>query len=142
MVHLNAAELPPRSMGRQMSRMMDQLSKGSFSFFPGETWTPAVNLYETAGDYRVCVDLAGVEKDKITVEVGNGRLLLKGTREVPTPGRSSRKQANAKVRVHLMEIDHGPFTREVELPEDVIPEKISAVYSDGWLWIELPKRKV
>ena len=29
------------------------------------------------------------------------------------------------MRVHLMEIDHGAFAREVELPEDVDAEKIA-----------------
>ena len=44
------------------------------------------------------------------------------------------------MRVHLMEIDHGAFAREVELPHDVIKEGINAKYVDGLLWIELPKK--
>jgi HSP20 family molecular chaperone IbpA len=39
-----------------------------------------------------------------------------------------------------MEIDHGSFCREVELPHDVARDRISAVYRDGLLWIELPKK--
>ena len=38
-----------------------------------------------------------------------------------------------------MEIDHGAFSREVELPHDVDKERINAVYREGMLWIELPK---
>jgi HSP20 family molecular chaperone IbpA len=38
-----------------------------------------------------------------------------------------------------MEIDHGGFCREVELPEDVDRERIAANYRNGMLWIELPK---
>jgi HSP20 family molecular chaperone IbpA len=44
-----------------------------------------------------------------------------------------------RVRVHLMEIDHGGFCRDVELPEDVDRDKIRAHYRDGILWIEIPK---
>jgi HSP20 family molecular chaperone IbpA len=44
------------------------------------------------------------------------------------------------MKVHLMEIDHGSFAREVELPVDVHKEQITARYVDGLLWIELPKK--
>jgi len=45
-----------------------------------------------------------------------------------------------KLRVHMMEIDHGAFFREVELPEHVAHSKIAAHYRNGMLWIELPKK--
>ena len=44
-----------------------------------------------------------------------------------------------RVRIHLMEIDHGSFCREVELPEDVDRDRIVANYRNGMLWVELPK---
>src|SRR4029077_17201261 len=72
------------SMARQMGKLLDQLNKGYYSFYPNETWTPNVNLYETEDAYQVCVDLAGVEKDKIDIEVHEQRLTLRGQRVVPT----------------------------------------------------------
>jgi HSP20 family molecular chaperone IbpA len=39
-----------------------------------------------------------------------------------------------------MEIDHGPFCREVELPADVAHEHVSATHLNGLLWIQLPKK--
>jgi HSP20 family protein len=126
---------------------MDQLQKGYYNFYPSETWTPNVNLYETAIGYLVCVDLAGVDKEKIDVEVADGRLRLRGRREVPAcadateggsePGRDGEQPA--RVRVHLMEIDHGSFAREVELPQGVDRNRISAQYRNGMLWVEIPK---
>jgi HSP20 family protein len=132
-----ATERPFGDMAGQMNRMIDQLSKGYFNFCPSETWTPNVNLYETPKAYMVCVDLAGVDKGKIHLEVIDGRLTLKGTRAVPM---KSKKVAGGKVRIHLMEIDHGQFVRQVELPEDVRAEKIAASFRDGMLWIDLPKK--
>ena len=32
------------------------------------------------------------------------------------------------------------IVREVELPHDVVKERIAAKYNDGMLWIELPKK--
>ena len=57
--------------------MLEQLqNKGYYGFFSNENWTPNVNLYETEAAYLVCVDLAGVEKEKIEIEVVDGRLRL------------------------------------------------------------------
>jgi HSP20 family molecular chaperone IbpA len=167
-----AAEPPFSNITRQANRLMDQMQKSYFSFCPSETWTPSVNLYETAESYLVCADLAGVDKSKIDVEVVDQVVKLKGTRSVPTfdpdahEGESAGESAapgtaagtspaggvsaaggagaatgseHRRIRIHLMEIDHGSFCREVELPEDVDRERISATYRNGMLWIELPK---
>ncbi|HYE18895.1 MAG TPA: Hsp20/alpha crystallin family protein [Tepidisphaeraceae bacterium] len=131
---------------RQMRSLMDQMKKNFFNFCPSETWEPSVNLYEIENAYVVCVDLAGVDKDKIDVVVADGRLQLRGTRAVPapsdleaalTPGAGPGQ--GPKVRIHVMEIDHGPFCREVDVPENVDKERISATHRNGLLWIELPK---
>jgi HSP20 family protein len=128
-------------LARQVGKIAEQMNKGYFSFYPSETWTPAVNLYETEGAYLVCVDLAGVDKEKIEVTVDHNRLKLKGTRAVPSNAESPNSDLRGRrVRLHLMEIDHGAFCREVELPEDVQQDHINAAYRNGLLWIELPKK--
>jgi len=177
---LSLAEHPFSNLARQAGKIMDQMQKG-FYVYSSETWTPNVNLYETAATYLVCVDLAGVQKEKIDVEVADQRLKLRGARAVPMyeseeptaeapaakePARGRGKGAGQaagahegdgghraqppaatehpephahKMRVHLMEIDHGPFTREVELPPDADRAGITATYRNGMLWIEIPK---
>src|SRR3982750_550833 len=81
---VSAPEPPFGHMARQMGKMMEQLQKGYYNFCPSDTWTPNVNLYETGGSYLVCVDLAGVDKEKIDVEVVDQRLKLRGARAVPS----------------------------------------------------------
>lgn len=136
MAILTAAEPQFPSLTRQASKLMEQFQKGFF--YPSETWTPNVNLYETHASYVVCVDLAGVEKEKIDVEVADHRLKLRGARAVPS-FLPSDTDPHEKVRVHLMEIDHGAFSREVEIPTDADRHKITATYRNGLLWIEIPK---
>ena len=130
------------SVQRQMQRLMEQMQKNFFNFCPTETWAPNVNLYEGETSYLVCVDLAGVDKEKIDVVVAEQKLTLRGTRLVPTPPDMPPHDGGQapKLRVHLMEIDHGPFCREVELPTDVAHERINASHLNGLLWIELPKK--
>ena len=126
---------------RQMQRLMDQMQKGFFNFCPSETWTPNVNLYENETTYVVCVDLSGVDKDRIDVTINDGKLMLRGTRDVPTPPDSDHSPEHGhRLKVHVMEIDHGPFCREVELPQDVAHDNIAATHRNGLLWIELPKK--
>src|SRR5215208_1896282 len=122
-----APEVPYNPM-RQPVKLAEQMQKAFFSL--NETWTPNVNLYENSTSYLVCVDLAGVEKEKIDVEVVDQRLKLRGVRAVPQcedgmegreGGGDDREAPCApaatgtvkRIRVHLMEIDHGAFAREV-----------------------------
>jgi HSP20 family protein len=135
-----AADPPFQNLARQARKLMDQMQKGYYTFSPSDVWTPSVNLYETAHSYLVCVDLAGVDKEKIDLEVRDGRLRLRGSRAVPMQEEGgSEEHEGKKVRVHLMEIDHGSFSREVELPSNINRDSISATYRNGMLWVEIPK---
>jgi HSP20 family protein len=140
MVATQCAEKPFPGQQPSASKLLEQLqSKGYYSFFPNENWTPNVNLYETDSAYLVCVDLAGVDKEKIDIDVVDGRLRLRGNRAVPMQQAASETR-HSRIRMHLMEIDHGSFARDVELPQDVQHQAINARYQDGMLWIELPKK--
>lgn len=147
---------PFQHLTRNVNKLVEQMQKGYYNFRPTDTWSPSVNLYETDECYLVCVDLAGVEKDKIDVELIDSRLTIRGHRGVPSFDESPAVAAEAshgetgrphavvaaergKLRLHVMEIDHGSFFREVELPEHVKHEKIEAHYRNGMLWIEIPK---
>lgn len=135
-----ATDQPFGGMSREMSKMIDQLQRGYFGFSSAETWQPSVNLYENDTAYLVCVDLAGVDKDRIDIEVHDQQLILRGTRIVPTFDGPAQAPRERKLRVHLMEIDHGAFVRQVEIPADVQDQHITATYRNGMLWIELPKK--
>jgi HSP20 family molecular chaperone IbpA len=119
---------------------------------PEPTWSPAVNLYEGPRAYRVCVELAGMRREDIDVQVrppqtpgDHPRLIVRGDRTIPRPPADAMpisQPVNARpprVRVHRMEIDHGPFAREVELPQEVDTAGITATYRAGLLWVVLPK---
>ena len=136
-----APEPPFHGINRQMGKLIDRLQKGYHNFAPGEVWAPSVNLYETDCAYLLCVDLAGVEKEKIDITVEDRILRLHGHRMVPACEEPAKGDSPCqKVRVHLMEIDHGSFSRDVELPVDVQQDNINARYRDGMLWVELPKK--
>lgn len=124
---------PDEKVGRWVEQV---LNKGSFHrYTQNELWAPSVNLYEDQSHYCLVAELAGVRPENIDLRVENGVLRLTGERATPPV-----EEACGSVSLHLMEIDHGPFRRDVDLPSDVDIDSISATYKNGYLWIKLPKR--
>ena len=97
-------------------------------------WTPPVNVYRCARELIVCVDLAGVKNDNISVQAEPRRLRIRGHRPPPEP----RPHPNESLQVLAMEIDYGRFERELILPDEIDPDRTVAEQRDGWLWIRLP----
>jgi HSP20 family protein len=128
-----------KHLTRQMGKALENMHRSFYSFYGTETWAPAVNLYETEKFYIVCVDLAGVEQDKIQVGVHEGILVIRGNRSVPSDSGTEATGNPKRMKVHLMEIDHGQFRREVELPANAQKSGIVARFNEGLLWIEIPK---
>lgn len=123
---------------QKLHDIMDEMLKRSFVDFrhTGE-WQPATNVYESRECYYICVELAGVEQDRIDVECIDGtRVLLRGTRETPRP---VDVDTHAPLSVYVLEIDEGAFRREIDLPEPVDVDRIDECYRQGYLWIRLPK---
>jgi HSP20 family protein len=99
-----------------------------------QKWSPAINAYRCEECIVICVDLAGVDKTRIEVCLQGRSLLIRGTRQPPEPGRES----GGRVQILAMEIDCGPFEREVPLPLEVDSEHVRAEQRNGLLWIYLP----
>ena len=111
-----------------------ELARLQFSRFASQTWQPAINAYRCENCIRVCVDLAGVERSRIDLTVEPERLIVRGVRDVPEPTHAEGRA----VQLLVMEIDYGPFEREVRLPVLVDIEKVHAEQRNGLLWISLP----
>jgi HSP20 family protein len=104
------------------------------SFRASESWCPAINAYRCRDGIVLCVDLAGVDKSDIQVSVESRRVLIRGQRQPLEPSDA----AGSPLQVLALEIDYGPFEREVVLPLDVDPERVEAEQRSGLLWIVLP----
>lgn len=126
-----------KRMADQLGSMLDDVMGGkSFLSSRGDSWVPAINLYEMSDRYVVCVDLAGMEREKIDVYIDDRVLHIRGLRPKP-----SVPDATTSISVHLMEIDSGKFHRKVPVAEDVDATAVRAVYRKGYVWIELPRLK-
>ncbi len=114
-----------------------ELSRPQFSRFALRAWEPAINAYRCERCVRICVDLAGVDRSLIDLIVEPRRVVIRGTRELPEPSGAE----GHTVQLLAMEIDYGPFEREINLPVEVEVDKAHAEQRNGLLWISLPLQK-
>jgi HSP20 family protein len=105
-----------------------QASTGSSDEFEHADWTPASDIYETDSGYLIAMDLPGIDREALEIDVDENRLVVKGTREV------------AELRQHRTERPRGRFLRTFSVPASVDQANIGAEYKDGVLQIHLPKR--
>lgn len=98
--------------------------------------TPAINVIETKGDYKVEVAAPGMNKDDFQITLGvNDELIITMEKKNET------KEEGAEERKYLRrEFSYSKFSQSFVLPENVDKERIGAAISDGVLTVSLPKR--
>lgn len=115
-----------------------QLSNLNFSgYHPKAEWRPDVNAYRYDDRIEICVDLAGVDKGDIQVEVLPLAVRIGGIRLAPPPRCGEGESGDCR-QVLAMEIENGRFGREIRLPVEVDPDGVEARQENGLLWIVLP----
>lgn len=114
-----------------------ELARSGFSQFARHCWQPSINAYRCEKGVRICVDLAGVERSMIDLTVEPRRVLIRGTRDLPEPENTE----DRTLQLLAMEIDYGPFEREIALPAEVEIDKATAEQRNGLLWISLPLKQ-
>jgi HSP20 family protein len=133
----NIRSIHLRRLHGKLGEVVYQMTKVQFSRFgPPQTWQPAINAYRCSECMAICVELAGVNKDEIDIQVEPRRVLIRGRRQPPEPEQDHHKP----VQILVMEVDYGAFEREVLLPTDVESDKVTAEQKNGLLWIYLPLR--
>ena len=90
---------------------------------------PHVDCFRTEDSLTVLVELPGVDPDAVDLFVAEGTLYVSGNRVRP--------RCEGQV-YQQMEIDYGPFRRQVALGADVDVSRAHASYDQGILTIVLP----
>lgn len=91
-------------------------------------------LFEDDARLIVRLELPGMDKQDIDVEVRDGRLLVTGEKRF--------ERESTEGRWRMMQCAYGSFRRSIELPCPVRGEEAHAAYKNGVLRIELPKQAV
>lgn len=94
-------------------------------------FTPSVNTREGEHAYHVEVDLPGVNKEDIHVDVKDNIVTISGERKA--------KEEVKEEEYYKVESFYGKFERSFTLPENIDVENIHAESEDGVLEVVIPK---
>ncbi len=124
-----------------MEVQVKYLKHYSFLFFPNNSergiteenygWIPNVDILRVKGGIYIIVELAGVQRSEIQIELHNRSLIIKGHRKKFIP--------DEECDYYSMEIDDGRFGRKINIPYNIIVEKIKVGIENGILKIFIPK---
>ncbi len=105
--------------------------QGYMIFRPNAQFTPPTDVIEFVDKLVVRMEIAGMRTGDFTVSLAQNQLVVSGVRERP--------QLHGAA-YHQVEIGYGEFRVAVLLPWSVEQDQVNAVYRDGFLQIELPRR--
>jgi HSP20 family protein len=123
----------PEQTFAALSEEMDRLVKGVNAKAWSYGLTPAADVTETEAEYRVLIDLPGIDPAAVQLRVENDTLTVQVDRK--------QTQAAAGETVHRSERAFGTFFRSFTLPTGVDATKVEAAYDKGVLAVKLPKRE-
>ncbi|GAB4585409.1 Hsp20/alpha crystallin family protein [Nocardia sp. IFM 10818] len=111
----------------RMSRFMDEMF-GPRAEMPGR-WAPLADLSETDNAYVVEVDLPGIDRRDINIEVSGLELRVHGELK------ETEREGVFRHRTRRT----GAFDYRVTLPQNVDPDRIEATLREGVLTLRAPK---
>ena len=126
---------PNRTL-RTLQREVDSLFDRFFDRTDSEqetsaVWAPRTDLVEKDDAFHLRLDVPGMSKEDISINLQNGTLTVSGER---TSERTEEDEEYVRV-----ERAFGTFHRTFRLPDAVDEDHIEAAYEDGVLTIHVPK---
>jgi len=117
----------------------DPLTFNRFQFglpYPGDNptdifWQPAIDIFDDGKQYIVQVELPGVLKESVHIDVRSDT--------VQVVGEMIQRQEIQREQVKWQERRYGKFMRNIQLPQKVRSEQVVARHENGVLEIRLPK---
>lgn len=129
-----ADEEGPRGVDKELEALFQEFcSRGSVCKQAMGVWRPPTDVFETADDVVVKMEVADVRKEDLDVTFDEHCLRIRGRRE--------ERFAGKKVAVSQMEVEYGLFERNISIPQPVDADRIEATYSEGFLLVRIPKRR-
>ena len=127
----------PTSLGdlqAEMNHMFDRVWHGGLSTrpFDGNAWTPVFDVLEEEDHIEVVAEVPGVDAAGIELSFRDNRLTLKGERPSPWCEEAVKKLVCSGRR-------YGSFSRTIDLPAEIDPDRITAKVHNGVMTVTLGK---
>jgi HSP20 family protein len=120
-----------------VNTFFDNFFRDDNNFFPNflpERTVPAVNVSEDDKLFAVELAAPGMTRDDFHVSIERNMLIIRSEKE-------EEKEEVEKTWTRK-EYNYNAFERSFWMPENVLPEKISATYKEGILKVVIPKKEV
>lgn len=122
---------PISDFRREFDRLFDDWASPSRGLRTESNLVPACDVEEGEDHYVLNLEMAGMKKDDIKLEVSDGQLTISGER---------RHESRQKDEGHwYSERKFGKFQRSFSIPVGIDTNRIEANYQDGILRVMLPK---
>lgn len=90
---------------------------------------PPINIFRQGDDYVAIIELPGVERKDLDIQVRDNRIRITGNKTVSYESGAS---------LHRRERIGGSFDRTIAVPIEVDADRVRAEYRDGILALHLP----
>ncbi len=134
-------EWNPFAEMEQMQQEMNRMFNNSFWRGQGGSnmlgqmnhFDPTADIQETKEGYEVKMDVPGMDKADMNIQVKDHQLIVSGEKK------TDQEVNNTNNKFYRRERSFGSFNRVMTLPEDANPEKVSAAYEKGILTVKIGK---
>ena len=127
-----------QGMKEKVDRLMDDTVEKFESAYQAKErmalWKPVADAYDSPQAYVIQIELTGLTKEQIYLEIQDRELRVYGSRQMEKDVTGSNYQ--------LLERSYGPFARQFLLPEGTDKSAITAVLQNGLLTITAPKKDI
>lgn len=93
---------------------------------------PAVNVTDNKDNYLVSLAVPGLKKSDFKINVEGNMLTISCEKE--------ESKGEKEIKYTRKEYNYSFFSRSFTIPDEVLADKIEAVYEDGLLKLVLPKK--
>jgi HSP20 family protein len=114
-----------------LEKRLDEFWVGQSFETGAKGFTPKVEIMETESELWVRFDLAGFNKNDLSLEIHDQRIYLSGVKQ--------RHKIHGEVKVRYSEFPYGEFQRTVKLPVACDPENAKAECVKGILTVRIAK---
>lgn len=94
---------------------------------------PSLDLGATEENYTISVEIPGVDKTDVSLEVAQDTLVIRGEKK--------QERQNRDKHYYCLERSYGAFQRTLSLPADAVRDEIRADFKNGVLNIVIPRQK-
>lgn len=102
-------------------------------------WRPAVEVKQSKNDYKVKVQLPGVKKDDIEIDLDNDFMTITAKIEEE---KEQEQEKEDNLKFHTCEFRYGKYQRTISFDQPIKVAESKAEYKNGVLTIDIPKQQI